>query len=150
MKTMLLTGTLLIVLVLILLPENNQSTPEPTPTPDDSAIDLAIADSIYAGNEAVRSDTQTAHATPTPEPTPVPSNEVQMGRAWGVPGAIALVGMCAFSALALVAILFILAWDRRTTLLAQMDLGELKCALEWFKEQRAGGDSCPTPPTGVQ
>lgn len=147
MKTTLVTGAFLIVLVLLLLSGNNQSPPEPTPTPDDSAIDLAIADSIRVGNEASRVDTQTAHATPTPEPTPVPSDAVQMGRAWGPPGAIALVGVCGLSVLGLVAILFILAWDRRTTLMAQMDLGELKRALEWFKEQRGAQDS-RTP--GVQ
>jgi hypothetical protein len=99
---------------LALAGRQNKSAPAPTPDP---LVILAQGITDIA-EKATDADRQIAHATPTPEPTPVPSYEVQMGRAWGYPAALALIGCGGVAVLGVVLVLGIFAWDRRTAVLA--------------------------------
>lgn len=89
------------------------AAPTITPTLDNDAalvheVGQIVRPVVEAAADAVRADTQTAHATSTPVP---PSEMVQLGRAWGWPGAFALVSCGSIAALAAVAVAWI--WSKR-------------------------------------
>jgi len=85
-------------------------------TPD--ALTILAQGMTDIAEKSTDQDRETAHATPTPEPTPVPSEFVQAGQVWGWPMAVTLVLCGALLVLGIAAVLAILAWDRRTSVLA--------------------------------